>query len=61
MVGYCPQVDVFFDDLTVQEHVVYYAGVSSVGFLRNDEDNSALTNKLKLFATEWLQNTEANK
>ncbi|XP_077564594.1 phospholipid-transporting ATPase ABCA3-like [Haemaphysalis longicornis] len=30
MVGYCPQVDVFFDDLTVQEHVVYYAGLRGV-------------------------------
>ncbi|XP_077564596.1 phospholipid-transporting ATPase ABCA3-like [Haemaphysalis longicornis] len=30
MVGYCPQVDVFFDDLSVQEHIVYYAGLRGV-------------------------------
>ncbi|KAH9367762.1 hypothetical protein HPB48_017013 [Haemaphysalis longicornis] len=30
MVGYCPQVDVFFDDLTVEEHLVYYAGLRGV-------------------------------
>ncbi|KAH9367677.1 hypothetical protein HPB48_020655 [Haemaphysalis longicornis] len=30
MVGYCPQVDVFFDELTAEEHVVYYAGLRGV-------------------------------
>lgn len=28
-VSYCPQHDVFFDDLSVQKHVHYYANVSS--------------------------------
>lgn len=27
-VSYCPQHDVFFDDLSVDKHVYYYANVS---------------------------------
>uniref|UniRef100_A0A7S1CQA7 ABC transporter domain-containing protein n=1 Tax=Bicosoecida sp. CB-2014 TaxID=1486930 RepID=A0A7S1CQA7_9STRA len=53
--GVCPQHDVLWDDLTVREHLVYFAGLKGVAQDKVDEQVRAKIEEVGLVEKEFVQ------
>jgi ATP-binding cassette subfamily A (ABC1) protein 3 len=52
--GVCPQHDVLFDNLTVREHILFFAQLKGFSFEEADAEATLLTNQFQL--SQRLQN-----
>ncbi|KHJ48432.1 ABC transporter, ATP-binding protein [Trichuris suis] len=48
LIGYCPQYNVLFNDLTVKEHLYFYAGLKGVDSNVRDDDIEAILRETSL-------------
>lgn len=47
-IGFCPQHDILFDNLTVYEHLKMFATIKGVPWHRHDHEIQSLIDKLRL-------------